>query len=96
MEDVPADCAVSRGQMFTPNSSSTWYEQGDYAINGDGVGLEANLGYYQAAEFGLDTLGVGLVNGSTGVTLDNQTIGSIATASPFYLYAMLDLWIIQT
>jgi hypothetical protein len=71
--------------MFEPNESSTWSELGTYGINGEGVGLEANLGYVQAAKFGLDTLGVGLVDGANGVTLENQTIGGIATASPFYL-----------
>lgn len=54
---------------------------GLYEINGDGVGLEANLGYSQRAEFGLDSLGIGL----TEPTLDNQTIAGIATADPFYL-----------
>ncbi|RGP69268.1 peptidase catalytic [Fusarium longipes] len=79
------DCAVSRGNMFEPNESSTWSQLGTYGINGGGVGLEANLGYVQAAKFGLDTLGVGLVDGANGITLENQTIGGIATASPFYL-----------
>ncbi|KAF4993524.1 hypothetical protein FGRMN_6453 [Fusarium graminum] len=71
--------------MFTPNESSTWNELGIYGINGGGVGLEANLGYVQPAKFGLDTLGLGLVDGSNGITLKNQTVGAIATASPFYL-----------
>ncbi|KAI6762417.1 hypothetical protein HG530_008397 [Fusarium avenaceum] len=71
--------------MFTHNKSSTWNELGVYGINGGGVGLEANLGYVQPAKFGLDTLGLGLVDGSNGITLENQTIGGIATASPFYL-----------
>ncbi|KAF5679203.1 peptidase catalytic [Fusarium heterosporum] len=84
-EETPPDCAVSRGNMFTPNESSTWTELGIYGINGGGVGLEANLGYVQPAKFGLDTLGLGLVDGSNGITLKNQTIGAIATASPFYL-----------
>ncbi|EXK23969.1 hypothetical protein FOMG_19283 [Fusarium oxysporum f. sp. melonis 26406] len=82
---IPSDCTVSRGNMFEPNESSTWNELGTFGINGGGVGLEANLEYVQAAKFGLDTLGVGLVDGANGVTLENQTIGGIATASPFYL-----------
>ncbi|KAJ5356781.1 Peptidase aspartic catalytic [Penicillium concentricum] len=85
MEKVPSDCAVSRGIMFTPNESSTWYQLGKFGINGGGVGLEANLGYVQPALFGLDTLGIGLVDGSGGHTLKNQTIGGIGTAYPFYL-----------
>ncbi|KAH7174139.1 aspartic peptidase domain-containing protein [Fusarium flagelliforme] len=85
LDKVPSDCAVSRGNMFEPNESSTWNGLGTYGINGGGVGLEANLGYVQAAKFGLDTVGVGLVDGANGITLENQTIGGIATASPFYL-----------
>lgn len=80
-ETVPSNCAVSRGNLFNLNDSSTWYDLGTYEINGDGVGLEANLGYSQRVEFGLDTLGIGL----TGPSLQNQTIGGIATAEPFYL-----------
>jgi hypothetical protein len=71
--------------MFSPNESSMWDQLGTFAINGGGVGLEANLGYKQPALFGLDTLGIGLVDGTEGHTLDNQTIGGIATAYPFYL-----------
>jgi hypothetical protein len=54
---------------------------GLYGINDDGVGLEANLGYDQRAEFARDTLGLGL----TGPKLENQTVAGIATAEPFYL-----------
>ena len=86
LKDVPPDCAVSRGNLFTPNESSTWHPLGVYGINDGEVGLEANLGYYQPAMFGLDTLGIGLVDGSSGITLENQTIGGIATAYPFYMY----------
>src|SRR5450756_806194 len=41
---VPNGCASSRGGLFNPNTSSTWQDQGLFGINGDGVGLEANLG----------------------------------------------------
>lgn len=54
---------------------------GLYGINQDGVGLEANLGYYQRAVFALDTLGISL----TGPRLESQTIAGIATPEPFYL-----------
>ncbi|KAI0389425.1 acid protease [Xylariaceae sp. FL0594] len=80
-ETVPDNCAVSRGKLFNPNESSSWNPVGLYGINQDGVGLEANLGYYQKAEFALETLGLGL----TGPTLKNQTVAGIATAEPFYL-----------
>ncbi|KAJ5194509.1 uncharacterized protein N7498_007947 [Penicillium cinerascens] len=79
--EVPSDCAVSRGTLFNANQSSSWHELGLYGINENGVGLEANLGYSQRAEFALDTLGISL----TGPRLDNQTIAGIATPEPFYL-----------
>ncbi|OIW32564.1 acid protease [Coniochaeta ligniaria NRRL 30616] len=82
---VPADCSASRGAMFSPNASSSWQDQGLFSINQNGVGLEANLGYSVNADFGLDTLGLGYVAGGNGPTLTNQTIGGVATASPFYL-----------
>ncbi|KAH6643379.1 aspartic peptidase domain-containing protein [Truncatella angustata] len=78
---VPAGCAVSRGNLFNWNDSSSWIDVGLYGINQDGVGLEANLGYSQRAEFGLETLAIGL----TGPSLENQTVAGIATAEPFYL-----------
>ncbi|KAI1336017.1 acid protease [Xylariaceae sp. FL0016] len=80
-ETVPADCAVSRGSLFITNDSSTWDQVGDFGINGDGVGLEANLGYTQNARWGLDTVGLGLA----GPSLDNQSVAGIPTAEPFYL-----------
>lgn len=78
---VPSDCAVSRGVLFNPNKSATWNDLGTFDINGNGVGLEANLGYSQPTDFASETLGIGL----TGPKLDNQTVGVIATAYPFYL-----------
>ncbi|OBT68477.1 hypothetical protein VE03_02787 [Pseudogymnoascus sp. 23342-1-I1] len=84
-ETVPVGCASSRGMMFSQNASSTWIDSGVFGINHDGVGLEANLGYTQAVDFGVDTLGLGLVAGANGVTLKNQTVGGIPNASPFYL-----------
>lgn len=78
---APPNCAASRGNLFNNESSSTWHDIGLYGINGAGVGLEANLGYYQAAQFGLENLGIGL----TGPSLGNQTVAGIATPSPFYL-----------
>lgn len=80
-ETVPPNCAVARGGLFNSSDSSTWQDVGLYGINQNGVGLEANLGYEQRVQFGLDRLGIGL----TGPELDNQTVGGIATAEPFYL-----------
>lgn len=90
-ESVPVGCASSRGMMFSPNTSSTWVDSGVFGINHDGVGLEANLGYFQAVDFGMDTVGLGLVAGANGVTLENQTVGGIASTSPFYLYDHQDI-----
>ncbi|KAI0531890.1 aspartic peptidase domain-containing protein [Xylaria digitata] len=81
LETVPPNCAVSRGNLFNPNESSSWYELGLFGINEDGVGLEANLGYSLRAEFGTENLGLGL----TGPSLENQTVAGIAAAEPFYL-----------
>lgn len=78
---VPADCAVSRGNLFNVNQSSSWIDAGTYGINQNGVGLEANLGYSQNASWGLEHLGIGL----TGPSLNNQTVAGIATPEPFYL-----------
>lgn len=82
-DEVPANCAVSRGQLFNPNQSSTWHDLGVFDINQNGVGLEANLGYSQRSEFATETLGLG----TTGPSLENQTVAGIATPEPFYLYA---------
>lgn len=80
---IPASCASSRGMLFNPNTSSTWDDQGAFEINGDGVGLEANLGYSTGADFGLETLGLGVTG--VGPTLKNQTVAWVTYASPFYL-----------
>ncbi|KAI0402494.1 aspartic peptidase domain-containing protein [Xylaria palmicola] len=80
-ESVPENCAVSRGRLFNSNESSTWHSLGIFEINEDGVGLEANLGYSQRAEFATETIGLGLL----GPRLENQTIAGLATPEPFYL-----------
>lgn len=72
---------MSRGNLFNPNESSSWYDLGLFGINQDGVGLEANLGYDVRAEFATDTVGLGL----TGPKLENQTVAGVADAKPFYL-----------
>ncbi|RAL63573.1 hypothetical protein DID88_003617 [Monilinia fructigena] len=82
---VPSRCANARGGLFNSSLSNTWDDRGVFEINGDGVGFQADLGYSQAANFGLDSIGLGYVSGTNGPTLDDQTIGAIATASPFYI-----------
>lgn len=81
LDPVPFDCAKKRGQLFNPNTSSTWKNQGTFSINKDGVGFEANLGYKQNAEYGLDTLSLGL----TAPPLQNQTVAAFNGADTFYL-----------
>ncbi|KAJ8068308.1 hypothetical protein OCU04_003871 [Sclerotinia nivalis] len=46
--------------------------------------FQADLGYSQSADFGLDSIGLGYVSGTNNPTLYNQIIGAIATPSPFY------------
>ncbi|KAI1742892.1 aspartic peptidase domain-containing protein [Xylaria scruposa] len=72
-ETVPVNCTNSRGGLFNSNASTSWDELGPF-------GLE-NFGYTQRALYGLDNLGLGLA----GPRLENQTIGAIATAQPFYV-----------
>lgn len=78
---VPPNCAVSRGKLFEIDKSSSRQEIGLYGINENGVGLEGNLGYEARVQFGLDHLGIGL----NGPRVENQTVGGIAAAQPFYL-----------
>ncbi|KAG9669627.1 acid protease, partial [Aureobasidium melanogenum] len=85
MNPVSSNCASSRGALFDQNASATWANIGTYAINGNGVGLGASMDYKQNADFGLDTLGLGIVNGTNGPVLESQVVGAMATASPFYL-----------
>ncbi|KAK3326079.1 aspartic peptidase domain-containing protein [Apodospora peruviana] len=81
---VPNNCAKARGNLFNPNTSSSWIDMGQFFINDvdNGVGLEANLGYRQKAQWGLEKVQIGLTNGPS---LENQTVAGIATASPFYM-----------
>lgn len=82
---VPPDCAVSRGNLFNPNTSSTWVDGGLYQINNNGVGLGASLGYQQDAQWGLERIGIGL----NGPALLNQSVAGVAYPAPFYLFVNL-------
>ena len=86
MQPIPSNCASSRGSLFSPNQSSTWETIGDYAINDGPVGLAASLHYQQNAHYGTDTVGVGLLYGEAISLLENQLVGGMVTASPFYTY----------
>lgn len=78
----PTSCAQSRGALVNVNSSSTWQDQGIFA-----VGLELNLpdyvGNYDNGDYGLDTLGLGLP-GSDGVSEPNMVVAALATKD-YYL-----------
>lgn len=78
---VPPGCAASRGALFNMSASSTWDNVGLYGINQNGVGLEANLGYSQKAQFGFESLAVGL----QAPSLSNQTVAGFVTSEPFYM-----------
>ncbi|KAK0668400.1 aspartic peptidase domain-containing protein [Cercophora samala] len=78
---IPPDCAVSRGNLFDPNESSSWQDIGQYGINQNGVGLGAHLGYDVGVQFGLEKLGLGL----NGPEFEDQTVGMMAAPEPFYL-----------
>lgn len=64
------------------NSSTTWQDQGIYAL-----GAESNLGDYSGpydnGDYGLESLGFGLPGGN-GLTLDNLVVAVLATKS-FYI-----------
>lgn len=78
----PTTCPQSRGGLFNLNASRTWQDQGIY-----GIGVETNLpdylDEYFNGDYGLDALGLGAA-GSSGVRLDTQVLGAIATKD-FYL-----------
>ncbi|KAG9237133.1 aspartic peptidase domain-containing protein [Amylocarpus encephaloides] len=82
MVNVPINCKDSRGQLFSPNISSSWQDQGSYDINVEGRGFVGSLGYRQVVEVGFETLGVGL---GSAPKFENQTVAAFADALPFYM-----------
>ncbi|KAL1894888.1 hypothetical protein Sste5346_005575 [Sporothrix stenoceras] len=91
-------------RRVSTDTSSTWLDEGAFAINDGQVGLEANLGYKQTAEFGLETLGIGLLSGSLGglaptnqtpvnqTTLDNYSAPSYFTSLKSQGYILSLSW----
>jgi len=75
-------CAQVRGALFNLNASSTWRDQGLF-----GLLQEQNLPDYQASydagDYGLDTLGLGLP-GSEGTDEPNMVVAALATTD-YYL-----------
>ena len=83
LEKVDSDnCPQSRGGLINVNKSSTWQDQGIFAL-----GVELNLpdygGQFDNADYGMDSLGLGLPI-SDGITLNNQVVAALATKD-FYL-----------
>ncbi|TVY81659.1 hypothetical protein LSUE1_G003536 [Lachnellula suecica] len=84
---VPENCAFLRGGTFNKNLSTTWEDQGWFALNGDGgkYGFEANLGYTFNLDYGLDNIGLGFQDGPDSPTLKNQTVAGYNLPNPLYL-----------
>ena len=70
-DDSP--CATDRGEIFSPNESTTWKSEGIYNLY-----IEGNLNYTGNGEYGLDTLGLGLTS-TQGPSVDGQVIAGIVT-----------------
>lgn len=73
----PSSCPNSRGGLVNVNSSSTWQDQGIYAL-GDEQNLPDYIDQYDNGDYGLETLGVGIA-GSGGVRMDGMVVAAIAT-----------------
>jgi Eukaryotic aspartyl protease len=79
----PGQCSSSRGGLFSINKSTTWI-QNNFSSNGVfNVGLESNLNYTASAQYGYDTVTLG-VPGSGGPSLDQQVVAAMADY-PFWL-----------
>ena len=73
----PSGCPNSRGGLVNVNASSTWQDQGIFAL-GDEQNLPDYLDQYANGDYGLESLGIGL-GGGGGVTLDGMVVAAIAT-----------------
>ncbi|KAL8716371.1 MAG: hypothetical protein Q9220_000278 [cf. Caloplaca sp. 1 TL-2023] len=78
----PVDCSTSRGQLFSPNASSTWN-----AVNDFELGVEKNLRNYSSnwdhGRYGFDTLALGY-QGSGGSSVNHSVVAAVDTKD-FYL-----------
>ena len=83
VQSDPANCSISRGGLFQPNSSSTWNRNQDAAGGLFPINLEINLNDTGVGLYGYDTVTLG-GQGSSGPTLDQQVVAGIATKA-FYL-----------
>lgn len=79
IESDPSGCDQARGSLFNPNTSTTWQDQGLFAL-----GVETNLPYtsnYDNGDYGFDTMGLGL--GGSGVTVNHSVVAGVATKDFF-------------
>jgi hypothetical protein len=80
----PPNCGQLRGGEFVVNQSSTWVPNlANISSNIYYLGLESNLGYQGAGQYGFDEITLGW-QGSGGPALANQTAAGIATKD-FYI-----------
>ena len=70
---IPSSCNESRGGLFDATQSASWQSLGNYSL-----GLEQNLGYFDTATYGLDTVALGFDNSMGGPTLDSQVVSALA------------------
>lgn len=67
-------CAESRGDLFNASESASWKNLNNYNL-----GLELNLGgFNDTADYGLDTVALGLSNATGGPCLDSMVVASYA------------------
>ena len=67
-------CSESRGELFNASQSVSWKNLTDYTM-----GLETNLGLNDTADFGLDTVALGLSNSTGGPYLDSSVVAAYET-----------------
>ena len=67
-------CSQSRGEIFDISGSKTWSVLGNYSL-----GIEANLGYSNIGDYGLDTVALGFTNATGGPTLQGQVVAGLAS-----------------
>ena len=80
----PANCSITRGGLFQPNSSSTWKQDQDVAGGLSPLTPEAGQTDNATGLYGYDTVTLG-GPGTTGQKLDQQVVAGIAAKYPFYL-----------
>jgi hypothetical protein len=75
------DCANARGLTFNPSNSTTWKDQGPFELD-----QQNNLGIAINGDFGLEQVGLGIVNDAnltfpgqvvSGIIADNFYVGSL-------------------